>query len=98
MSQEVDGENARRDSRPGLTVAVATLIGVYGFFDALIKALPIAVLAAVLNAIFVFVVAAVLLTLLNVACSHWIERQWDIWIAGNSRRLESRLEKMRKGA
>jgi len=36
------------------------------------------------------------LTLLNVACCSWIERQWGGWIAGNAKRLEAKLHKMHK--
>ena len=59
--------------------------------------MPIAALAAWLNPLVVFAVAAALLTLLNIACSNWIQRQSDSWIAGNAERLEARLDKLRKG-
>ena len=53
-------------------------------------------LAAWLNPLIVFAAAAGLLTLLNIACCNWIQRRWESWIAGNAKRLEARLEKMRK--
>ena len=43
-----------------------------------------------------FAVAAVVLTLINGACCRWVERQWDAWIAGNAKRMETALAKRRK--
>ncbi len=94
----MDAEDApEREAESGArTGVVGTLIGFYAFFDALMTGLPVAVLAALLNPIIVFAAAAVLLTFLNIAASNWIERQWDVWITGNSKRLDARLTKMRK--
>jgi hypothetical protein len=76
---------------------VGTAISIYAVFDSLLAGVPVAALAAFLNPLIVFAGAAALLTLLNIACCNWIQRQWESWIAGNAKRLETRLEKMRKG-
>ena len=37
-----------------------------------------------------------MLIVINVACCRWVQRHWDIWIAGNGERVEAKLDKMRK--
>jgi hypothetical protein len=83
-------------AHPARTAAVGTGIALYATFDSLISGLPIAALAAWLNPLIVFGAAAALLTVLNIACCNWIERQWSGWIAGNAKRLEAKLDKMRR--
>ena len=90
------GTPTRGTARSARAAAVGTAIALYATFDSLITGLPIAVLAAVLNPLIVFLAAAVLLVLLNIACCNWIERQWAAFIAGNAKRLEAKLDKMRK--
>jgi hypothetical protein len=51
------------------------------------------VLAAWLPALIVFAVAAVVLTFINGAYCHSVERQWDASIAGNAKRMEATLAK-----
>jgi hypothetical protein len=75
---------------------MGTLVGAFAFFDALLIGVPIAVLAAWLNPLIVFVVAAVAVTFFTVACCSWLDRKWDDWIAGHGSRLEKKLETMRK--
>jgi hypothetical protein len=59
--------------------------------------LPVLGLAARLNPLTVFAAAAFVLTLVNIACCAWLQRRWEVWIAGNARQLEARLAKTRSG-
>jgi hypothetical protein len=86
----------RAVAHPGRTAAVGTSIALYATFDSLISGVPIAALAALLPPLIVFGAAAALLTLLNIACCNWVERQWVGFVAGNAKRLEAKLDKMRK--
>jgi hypothetical protein len=76
---------------------VGALVGVYAFLDDLILG-PILVAVTVWAPwYFVFGVAAVVLTFVNVACCNWMLRGWDDWIQGYGAKLEKRLEKLRRG-
>ena len=57
----------------------------------------ITVLAALFNALIVWIVAAVVLSMINIWACSWLDRQWDVWIAGSGKRLEKKLQKMRSG-
>jgi hypothetical protein len=80
------------------TTAVGTLVTLYGFFDALVVGLPLLFLAAWLNPLVVFVVAAVVLVPVNGWLCTWLDREWDGWFAGAGQRVERKLDKMRKSA
>ena len=63
--------------------------------------IPIAVIVIVLTAWFerpfiLFVVTAVGLVVLNVACCEWLQRHWESWVAGSGKRVEAKLQKMRE--
>jgi hypothetical protein len=81
-------------ARTGL---IGTLIAFYAFFDVI----PIAVVVIALTAWFerpliLFGITAVALLVINIASCAWVQRHWDAWVAGNGKRVENRLEKMRK--
>jgi hypothetical protein len=83
---------ARSAARSGVVGAV---VAAFAFFDAALLGMPIAVLAASLRPLAVFVVAAVAVSLLCIACCSWVDRRWDEWFTGNGKRIEKRLEAMR---
>jgi hypothetical protein len=74
---------------------MGTLVAAYGLFDTLLMGVPIVLLAAWLNPLVVFVVAAVGVTAADGLCCTWLDREWDSWFAGFGRRIEPRLERMR---
>lgn len=89
------------ESPPTVTTArmgaVGALVTAYAFFDVI----PIAIVVIVLTAWFehplvLFVVVAIALLVLNIACCRWLQHHWEAWIAGNGRRIETKLAKMRK--
>jgi hypothetical protein len=82
--------------RPARVAAIGAAITAFAFLDAYTVGVLIAVLAAWLSALIMFAVAAVALTPINGACRRWVERQWDAWIAGNTKRIEVTLAKQRK--
>ncbi len=86
----------QRAGRAARTGFVGAVVAAVGFFDAVFLGMPIAVLAASLSPLTVFVGAAIAVSLLSIACCSWVDRRWDEWSAGNAGRLERRLEKMRE--
>jgi hypothetical protein len=83
------------DRQAGKTAVIGGAIAIYTFFDAILVGMPILLLAAWLNALIVFVVALVVVTLLDLAACGWVDRQWDVWVAGT--RFEARMQKVRDG-
>jgi hypothetical protein len=75
--------------------AIGTGVGAFAFFDGVFLGLPIAVLAASFRPLIVYPVATVVVILLVIACSSWVDRRWDDWFAGHGKRIERRLETMR---
>lgn len=78
------------------TATVGSVIAGYALFDVI----PIAVIVVVLTAWFerplvLFLITAVALVVINVACCRWVQRHWDTWIAGNGSRIEAKLQTMR---
>ena len=78
------------------TGAVGSVIAGYALFDVI----PIAVIVVALTAWFerplvLFLITAVALVVINVACCRWVQRHWDGWIAGNGKRVEAKLQTMR---
>jgi hypothetical protein len=58
----------------------------------------VVLLAVWLNALVVFVVAAVVLTPINGACCRWVEQSWGAFIESSfGHRVEQRLAKLRAG-
>jgi hypothetical protein len=74
---------------------MGTLVAAYGLFDTLLMGVPIVLLAAWLNPLLVFAVAAVGVTAADGLCCTWLDREWDGWFAGYARRIEPRVERMR---
>ena len=49
------------------------------------------------NPFLVFVGASVVVTIINLACCSWLNREWSSWIAeGHGKRVEPRLARMRE--
>ena len=74
---------------------VGMIVAGVAFFDAIFLGTPIALLAASLGPVVVFVGAAIAVTFLSIACCRWVDRRWDQWSAGNGGRLGKRMESMR---
>jgi hypothetical protein len=90
------GDSQNEITRTAHAGWLGTAIAIYAVVDVYLIGLPILVISAALNPVLVFVVATVALTIVNVACCTWLQRQWDVWSQGGAaRRVESRLEKMR---
>ena len=77
----------------GRSAAIGTVVSVFTFFDALLIGLPLVVLAAWVNPLIVWGVASGILIWVNASACGWVDRQWDVWIAGS--RFEQRLQKVR---
>jgi hypothetical protein len=88
--------SARRAGRAARTGAIGAIVAAVAFFDGLVLGLPIALLAASLKPLVVFIVATIAVIFLTVACGRWVDRRWDEWFSGHANRIESRLERMRE--
>jgi hypothetical protein len=86
----------QRVGRAGRTGVIGTAVGAFAFFDGVFLGAPIALLAASFRPLVVYGVATVLVILIVIACCSWVDRRWDEWFSGNARRIEARLEGMRK--
>jgi hypothetical protein len=87
---------AQRPGHAARTGAIGTLVAGFAFFDGALIGAPIAALAATLRPPLVFVVAAVAVSFLSIACCRWVDRRWEDWFSGNTKRIEKRLERMRE--
>ena len=76
-------------------MARGTIVAGVAFFDGIFVGLPIAILASSLRPAFVYVAGAAAVSALAIACSNWVDRRWDEWLAGNGTRLEKRLTALR---
>lgn len=77
---------------PAHTSATGTAIAAYWLLDAYVIGIPTVILAAWLNPIIVFAVAAALMIAINLWACGWIDRQWDDWAGG---KVEAKLQKVR---
>src|SRR4051794_40358327 len=77
--------------------AIGALVGVYAFLDDLLLGPVVIAVTVWVPWYFTFAVAAGALTLINIACCNWLQRSWDSWIQGYGAKLETRLEKLRRG-
>jgi hypothetical protein len=88
--------SAQRVGSAARTGAVGTVVGAVAFFDGVFIGAPIALLAASLRPLVVYAVATGAVILLVIACCTWVDRRWDDWFSGNGKRVEGRLESMRR--
>jgi hypothetical protein len=86
----------QRAGKAGRTGVVGTAVAAFAFFDGVFLGAPIALLAASFRPLAVYGVATVLVILIVIACSSWVDRRWDEWFSGNGTRIEARLEGMRE--
>ena len=77
------------------TGVVGLIVAAVAFFDAIFLGAPIALLAASLGPVPVFVGAAIAVCLLSIACCSWVNRRWDQWSARTGGRMQKRVESMR---
>jgi hypothetical protein len=87
------GSTHRSAARTG---AIGTIVAAFAFFDSVFVGTPIALLAASLGPLIVFVAAAIAVGCLSIACSIWVNRRWDDWFTGNDTRIVKKLEMMRR--
>jgi hypothetical protein len=85
-----------RVGRAARSSVIGTIVGAFAFFDGVFLGAPIALLAATFRPVIVYLVATVVVILLVIACCSWVDRRWDDWFSGNSKRVEGRLESMRR--
>jgi len=71
------------------------MVVAFAFFDGVFIGTPIALLAASLRPVPVFVAAAIAVTCISIACSGWLNRRWDDWLSGNDKRVAKKLDFMR---
>jgi hypothetical protein len=91
-SQSTSTQRVGTAARTGV---VGTIVAALAFFDGVFVGAPIAVLAASLGPVPVFVCAAIAVSVLSLACCNWVNRRWDEWSSGSGTRMEKRLETMR---
>jgi hypothetical protein len=92
MASPTSPHHVRGAARTGV---IGTIVAAIAFFDAVFLGVPIAILAASFAPLIVFGIATLAVVLLVIACCTWIDRRWDEWFSGNSKRIEKRLDRMR---
>lgn len=80
----------------GTNALTGSFVAIWALSDALVG-LIIVPCAAWLNALVVCVVAAVVLSVINIFCCTWLNREWDGWAEGRGKRVEKRIQKLRSG-
>ncbi len=87
--------SARRAGRAARTGVIGTIVAAVAFFDGIVVGLPIALLAASLKPLAVFLVATIAVIFLAITCCRWVDSRWDEWFSSHTSRIESRLKRMR---
>jgi len=77
-------------SHGGRTAVVGSLVAAYAVFDALVFLIVIVTLAAIFNPFLVFVGASVVVTIINLGCCSWLNREWTPKDMANGSRRDSR--------
>ena len=88
-------DSAHRVTGAARTGAAGTVVAAFAFFDGVFIGVPIAIMAASLRPLPVFVGASCAVSLFSVGCCRWLDRRWDEWLQGRGTRVEHRLERMR---
>jgi hypothetical protein len=88
-------DSAHRVAGAARTGAIGAIVAAFAFFDGVFVGAPIAILAASLRPLLVFVGAASVVSLLSIGCCRWLDRRWDDWLLGHGAKVERRLEKIR---
>jgi hypothetical protein len=91
----VPRDSAHRVAGAARTGAASTVVAAFAFFDGVFVGAPIAVLAASLRPLLVYVGAACAVAMLSIGCCRWLDRRWDDWLLGHGTRIERRLAGMR---
>jgi len=89
-------DSVQRVGSAARTGVVGTVVGAVAFFDGVFIGAPIALLATTLRPLLVYAVATGAVILIVIACCAWIDRRWDDWFSGSGKRVEARLEGMRR--
>jgi hypothetical protein len=93
---DVPPSSTQRVGSAARTGAVGTVVAAVAFFDGVFVGAPIALLASSLRPLLVYAAATVAVILVVIACCSWVERRWDDWFSGNGKRIEGRLDGMRR--
>lgn len=91
----VPRDSAHRTAGAARTGAAGIVVAAFAFFDGVFVGAPIAVLAASLRPLLVYVGASCAVSLLSIGCCRWLDRRWDDWLLGHGVRMERRLAGMR---
>jgi hypothetical protein len=86
---------AQRVGSATRTGVMGTIVAAFAFFDGVFVGTPVALLAASLGPLFVFVVGVIAVSFLSIACCRWVDRRWDDWLSGHGKRTEKKLETIR---
>jgi hypothetical protein len=78
------------------TGVIGTVVAGVAFFDGVFVGTPVAVLAAALRPALVYPICVAAVSLLSIGCCAWLDRRWDDWASGHGKRLEKRLDSMRR--
>jgi hypothetical protein len=74
---------------------IGTAIAFYAIFDTITLGVATTAFAIFFNPLIVFIIAAVVITIINDACCVWLNREWGNWVTGPGKRVEAKLEKLR---
>lgn len=79
------------------TAVVAGFVGYYAFFDNSIVAPVVIGLVVAIGWVLGSLVSLALLCVVSLACTRWMLRRWDEWMAGSGERLERKAARLRHG-
>lgn len=88
--------SARRFGRTARSGFIGAVVAAFAFFDGVFIGAPIALLAATFRPLLVYLVATAAVIALVIGCCSWVDRRWDEWFSGNGKRIEARLQAMRR--
>jgi hypothetical protein len=94
----MDGPQSIEQQRlPRGAAIIGGAIAVYALVDAWLLGPIVAIAAATTSVLLVFIVTAVAVLVVNLACCGWIDRRWEVLAPATGGRLAARLDKMRSG-
>ena len=96
---ENDSPAPARSGLKGRNALIGIIVAAYAIFDFDDPVMVVVLVAAIfLNPLVVFVGAVLLILAFNLWACHWIDRQWDGWMAGErGEKIEAKLSKLRTG-
>jgi hypothetical protein len=82
-------------SGPGSRAAIGVFIAGFALFGDLIVGAIVILLAALANPFVVWAISAATIALINVACCHWVVREWASFIDGPGAGVAKRIDSLR---